>query len=479
MRVAAVSGPVPADAPELRLDLSEAAAAELSADPIYFAEAAEEAEQTMRFFDTPAHDLRRAGFSVQMFDANGRQSVHLAAETHRARCGLGGSAWQYAFDGEQPVLDTRSIEALKVLTGLAITELVPTFTLRCTTLRSLFEAPPANVAMILRRGDCTIGGSGRPVSELVLRLNRGDVRDLFALADELAERYAVTRGVVGDFEHGVALLGIAGEIAPPMSTIGFGPDLTAEQCFVAMMEAAQRHFRVSSAAARLGRSGDIMIEAEIAVRYLRLTLTMFEEMVGGGELDHFRRELQWLAAAFAQIRVPDLVMERMAQADRPGGMPGRWCALLDAGRTRALFLGLAAWGLAGDWRTSNAGAVLRLRRFAEFGPDGLERMRNQVKDWTRNRMAMTNAERQQALSASKRLRDVADRLAKPQSARRTEPFSGALDRFQSALGELSETMTVNAAMGELVMLDGLVPKGAWRRTPRARRTDPVEDQPFD
>jgi inorganic triphosphatase YgiF len=294
-----------------------------------------------------------------------------------------------------------------------------------------------------------------------VRLERGTPRDLHDVANEWRMQFPVRIGATADFEHGQVLLDQTGEPLKVMKSVAFMPEMPADASFAAMGRAGLRHFRLSEERLRLSAARVDLIQLAAAVRHLHVALALFEDMLKGADLDRFRFEFGWLSRELSEVLTADLIASRtgpamaLGEGDRIGKEAvARLGTLFDSHRYRCLPLDFAEWVAIGDWRTSNTAAEYRQRMFAEFATAGLIRIRKRLKDWARHRQRLDLAERQQTLSASKRLRQVAEIIVKPGQTRRADLFSNALDDFEAELGELSETASVHAALNELAMIEG-------------------------
>lgn len=436
---------------ELKLDLTPEAAEALAGSDLLAGKAAV-ARQRTTYFDTPAHDLRAAGFSVRIREAGGRRIQTVKAAGTEAAGLFVRPEWERAVDGDRPVLDGTTPVA--ALLGKRARDIAPVFAVDVERRSWNLPWEEALVELVLDRGEVVAGGRREAICEIELELKRGEPRALFALARRIDAIAPLRLGVLNKAERGYRLLGPpAGALkAAPVALAG---DVTAAAAFRQIAGACLRHFRLNEPLIDRAEP-EAVHQTRVALRRLRSAFSIFRPILEDGAFQRLREETRWLAGTLGEARDLDVLIAAGgdAGAEAPARLEqarddayGRAEAALASWRARALMLDLSEWLLLGDWLTQPAGHELREQPARDFAAAALDRLRRKVRKGGRDLAEMDDATRHELRKDAKKLRYAAEFFGAlfdgKRRRRRQERFVAALAALQDRLGALND-LTVAA-----------------------------------
>lgn len=440
---------------ELKLELSAAGADALEASGLFGA-TPRIVEQHAVYFDTPDHDLARAGLSLRI-----RRSGERRVQTVKAGAAAAGmfvrSEWEFEVDSDAPALDDRVPVA--ALVGDKAERIAPLFTVR--NERRLWDADGIEIA--LDRGSAIAGRRKAPICEVELEAKGGDAAALFALARRIGAVAPVQLGVLAKSARGYALLEGHGG-ATKAEPVDIGPAMDAAAAFEAIALACLRHFRLNAPLVGKKRDAAALHQARVALRRLRSALAIFKPMVAGRRAAALDGELRWLAGELGPARDLDVLGARAGKgplADRIAaartGAYAKARAALASDRARAALLDVAEWVAIGGWRTHKDNREIREMPARDFAAKALGRLRRKVKKRGRNLAELDDAARHELRKSAKKLRYAADFFAplysRKRERRRHAHFLAALEALQDRLGALNDRAAAPDLLRRLGLAD--------------------------
>ncbi|MCA3720368.1 CHAD domain-containing protein [Phenylobacterium sp.] len=410
------------------------------------------------YYDTPGDALAARGAALRLrTDDSGR-----TVQTLKSGTGLARREAEVETSPGRLNLDGDDLRAL--LSDGETGSLIPRFTVQvrrraCEVLRG-----GSRIELALDQGEILADGARDIVCEAELELISGDVRDLFALAVDLAADLPLTLSLRSKSDRGYRLAG--GEVSvPPPAGLASGEALRR-----ALLSA------LSDACARIQAAGaDPAPEAvhglRVALRRLRSLLAVFRRRLRPSETTAVRRGLRDLARACAATRELDVLR---AAADPAGVLfaelgAARQAAAavlvrrLEAAPARRVLLDVLALGEAGAWREAEGAAAPA----AALAGDLARRWRR-IRRLGRRFDDLDSAGRHDLRLRIKALRYALESLDLPQWGGLRSDLVPALRKAQDALGADNDA---EAARARLAGLDLTRParREAERLTSQGRR----------
>ena len=267
-------------------------ASSLLADPV-------RAEQRSIYFDTPDHNLAKAGLTLRI-RRSGRKRIQTVKADGASSAGLfARPEWERPVPDDTPIIDDTT--PIRSLLGDATTEIAPAFEIHINRRTWDIREGDAAIEMVLDRGEVVAGDRRSPICEVELELKRGDPRALFALARKLDAVAPVQLGVLTKAERGYGLIG-------PMVTefkagrVQLNRDMTAAEAFQHIVQTCVRQFRLNENLLSDGRLPGAFRRVRIALRRLRSAFSIFRAMLDQDVSPGLRDELRWLASELGEAR---------------------------------------------------------------------------------------------------------------------------------------------------------------------------------
>lgn len=448
-----------ADEIELKLEIAAEDAGKFAASDL-LAGAAKPIRQISIYFDTPDHDVARAGFSLRI-RRSGKTRVQTIKADGASAAGLFiRSEWERAAEDDMPVLDYAT--PLPSLLGDRVEAIAPAFEVEIDRQKWNIVEGDAAIELVLDRGEVVAGERRSPLCEIELELKAGDPHALFAFARRIDEIVPIRLGVLSKSERGYRLTGAAPAMVAADAVI-LGGETTAGQAFGLIAQSCIRQFRLNESLLLANRTPDTLHQARVALRRLRSAFSIFKPMIGeaGGEL---RTELRWLASELGHARDLDVLLKRSEGGplhERIAAMReaayDEVCEILSSPRARRLMLDVIAWIATADWPDTAGGARQANRPARDFAAKALDRYRRQVKRKGRNLAALDDEARHEVRKSAKKLRYAAEFFAglfeRKGEKRRHQRFVKALEGLQDQLGALNDLATAPALLTRLGIAD--------------------------
>lgn len=439
---------------ELKLELSEKAAAAIEASGLLTGESGR-ARQSSIYYDTPDHRLASAGISlrirksgskrVQTIKAAGTNTAGLFTRSERER----------PVRNDVPVLDAAS--PLPDALGSCVDSIVPIFEVRIDRRSWMIAEGDATIEAVLDRGAVVVGDRQSPVCEIELELKSGSADALFALARKLGAAAPVRLGVLTKAERGYRLTGPAPTMFKAEPVL-LADGVTSARAFGIVAQSCIRQFRLNEALLLADGGAEALHQARVALRRLRSAFSIFRPIIGESRAA-LVADLRWLTSELGEARNLDVLLART----RPGPLHDRVALARDAAyrrvgevlampRTRELMFDLAE-AIARHGCSNSPDAADGDLPARAFAVAALDRFHRRAKKRGSHLADIDDAHRHTARKAAKKLRYAAEFLAnlfvRKRDRRRYEAFIASLETLQDQLGALNDLVTAALVLEKL------------------------------
>lgn len=416
------------------------------------------------YYDTPDHDLRRAGLTLRV-RKHGRRRIQTIKDGAGGAGLFARSEWEAEIDGNAPDLAAAGQTSLgPLIAKRRVREsLRPLFTV--TSQRTTIDVSGDGVAaeMTIDRGSVATDGSREALCEVELEWRAGDARQLFAIARTMAEAAPVRLGIRTKADRGFALAEGAHPRVVKGGSAGVLPGMTCAEAFQAIGRACLRHFLLNEPVLRARRDAGAVHQMRVALRRLRAAISLFKAVVEDERRAGVSSELKWMANSLGPARDLDVfiartidplraahahdaefaaVVERF-EAERAAAYE-EILALLGTARYRLLAIDVAAWLEAGPW-LGLPDAALREEPIEEFARRELSRRTKKIRKRGQTLAEMTAEEQHAVRIAVKKLRYASEFFAElfpgRKARKRQKEFRDALEELQERLGDLNDAAT--------------------------------------
>lgn len=425
---------------ELKLELTPEAADALEAAGVFPGDP-EIIRQHAIYFDTPDHDLAKAGLSLRVRRSGDKRIQTIKAAGAAAAGMFVRPEWEREVEDDTPVIDDTTL--VPALIGEKIAEIDPLFTVENERRLWLIDG----VEIALDRGRVVAGEREAPIYEVELEQKGGEPAAFFAFARRIDAAAPVHLGVLSKAERGYRLLGPAPGAAKA-GPVQLAETMTAAAAFQAIVQSCLRHHRLNVPLIFDHQDAGALHQARVALRRLRSALSIHKPMLG----DHAQAlngELRWLAGELGKARDIDVLLDRAetsplrdrllsARADAYANA----IAALRSDRARGLMIDIAEWTALGDWLSGRDGRDLRALPARDFAAKALDRFRRKVKKSGRDLEELDDEARHEVRKAAKKLRYAAEFFGalyvRKRERRRHKRFVAALEALQDELGALND-----------------------------------------
>jgi triphosphatase len=414
------------------------------------------------YFDTASGDLRRNGIVLRLRRVQGRcimtvkwadaiaagpfsrREIEVRAATMQPDLGLFGPEIAAQID--------------LVLAGRALSSQFETQIKR--RLR-LVQIGRAQVEIAFDEGFIVAGDRRLPVSEIELELKAGDKAALYDLAARVVEHLPVRLGVRSKAERGFLLA--AGEGLDPVraAPLPLASTATLDDVIGVVLAATLDHFVANWRALDERRNPESVHQMRVALRRMRVALSLFDRIMPCAEFVAFRKEARRIASALSGARdwdvFRDLVVEgpvahhgfatnfdgllASIEAQRQTGYDGAE-QMMQATTTTRFVINLYAFLAHHRWRASLPGSVVT--RLSEpaivFAGETLERLHRRALKRGRHLKTLAAEQRHELRIALKHIRYVAEFFSPLFEAQAgVRAYTRATAQLQDALGAYNDT----------------------------------------
>lgn len=299
---------------ELKFEIEPSGLLAVRALPAFAAMGPNPVLLTSTYWDTPDHDLARAGLTlrVRRDEARRLQTVKSAEGSGL----LGRTEWESEIGGDTPDLNQIADTPLAgALTPKLAKRLVPLFTTRVRRTRRLLEQDGALVELGLDEGEVIAGDRKRTLLQLELELKSGRPAALFTTARPLLAAAPLRLSLVTKAAIGYALAAPGQALAKPAAP-ALRPDQDAGSAIQAILRGALGG--LSGAIERILASATpgAVHQTRVAARRLRAALTVAAELGSDPTRSALEAEVRWLAGELNAARDLDvLIAETLGTAE--------------------------------------------------------------------------------------------------------------------------------------------------------------------
>lgn len=323
----------------------------------------------------------------------------------------------------------------------------------------LIERDESVVEVVLDSGTVSAGDQQASFHELELELKAGARAAIFDFAQELGQAVPLKVGVLSKEERGLMLADGAFGHAHKASALDIRKSMDAGQVFALIVHECIRQFRLNEALISSERDPQALHQARVAMRRLRAALTLFRPAIRQGSLGPIEAELRAFIMPFGEARNLDVFLDNhgdeLGRRDRRKLMVARTNSygqvidMLEAQRSRDLFLDLVEWTASGDWRKDAAFAPI-----GEFAAERLDAIWGKVKHRGADIGDLDDHQLHRLRISIKKLRYAVDFLSPLYARKRVRKFASSLEEMQECLGLLHDEMVTRQivadfALGEL------------------------------
>ena len=440
---------------ELKLEFAPSDRDRLMASPL-LARGGTRKRLKATYFDTPALDLRHAGFTLRIrHDGSERLQTVKTADGASLLCR---GEWEQPVEDDQPVLDVRAGPLRDRISEARLRRLAPLFTTDVERIGTRLDLSGATmIECTIDSGLVSADRKSARISEIELELIEGSPQSLFDLARRLDAHAPLRLGVQSKSARGYALTDRNRGGAVKAAPVALTPKMTAAQAFAAIAANCVAQYRLNEALLLDGGGPEAVHQARVAIRRLRSAFSLFSPLFSNdGQAAHIKAELRWLGAEFGAIRDLDVLLTRLRPHERAvlsAGRADRFAhlhALIESGRVRFLPVDIVEWLEIGRWRMAAVDNALRDAPVRQLAGKRLDGMRRRIKCDGHDLAELSDEHRHQLRKEAKKIRYASESLAALYPSRkartRMNGFLGSLERLQDALGQLNDDASTAALL---------------------------------
>jgi inorganic triphosphatase YgiF len=463
---------------ELKLEVPPESLRGLADIPAFrpLANGGESGTEVSVYFDTDKQKLRRNGVMLRVRRTEDRrvQTIKAAANSQF----IARDEWESEIPGDTPDLELARGTALEPLLGRKLErQLKPVFATKVRRTSCRLADERGEVAIVLDQGRIDAGERSRALCEIELELKRGPQETLFDLARELVDAVPAQLAVESKSERGYALLERHGIAPAKAAPVELGAEMNARDGFRAIGRACLRQIVGNVPALRAGDAEGVH-QMRVGLRRVRAAISLFSDILAGGQTQAVKRELKWLTRELAPARELEVLVKRVIAPAKQRRIKGRGLAriaqdigrqhaqaleraqdAIGSGRFRRLLIELAAWLETGQWlKPQDAVASGRgAAPLAEFASAELARRWKKLRKRGKALPELDPRRRHKLRIQGKKLRYAgeffADLFPGKKATRRRKVLLTRLEKVQDCLGDLNDIavherlMTAKAGLG--------------------------------
>lgn len=407
--------------------------------------------QNTVYFDTPAGDIHKSGYSLRVRQAGG--DITQTVKTDGGQAGLfSRGEWEAPVGEMEPdpkALRKTPLGKLKK----ANRKLEPVVRSEVERTTWLIKHDSSVVEMALDSGTVSGGDQEAPLHELELELKGGQPAAIFDLARELGEDVPLELGVLSKEQRGRMLAEGALDHEQKARAPDIADDMVAGQAFAAIVHECIRHFRLNQALIIAEQDPDALHQARVSMRRLRAAFSLFRPAIRQGSLEPLKRELRDFLNPFGQARNLDVYLARhgdqLGWRDRRKLKSARsesYDQVIDAlksQRTRDMLVDLVEWTAADDWRRGAAADPI-----GKFGRRRLNHAWRKVKQGASGLSDLQEQQLHRLRIDIKKLRYSVEFLAPLYPRKRVRKFAASLEAMQDCLGLMHDDMVSRELVAE-------------------------------
>lgn len=284
-----------------------------------------EQEQHAIYFDTPDHELRRAGAGLRV-----RKTGKSWTQTLKAGGSVVGGLhrrheWESSVRGPEPdlyalrkLIDEEGPWEDLIASPRFASRLQPLFTTTVRRTSWQLRLPTGDqVECVLDEGNIASEKTSEAVSEIELELKSGDPLHLFDFALALLEQVPMRIGNQSKAERGYALSTETPPAAVKAKSLVLSKKMTIEQAFEAIVDNCLQQIQANARGVEQADDVESLHQMRIGLRRLRSALKLFEEVIDLPE--ELQQELDWLGEQISTARDWDVFATKTLAAIKPDG----------------------------------------------------------------------------------------------------------------------------------------------------------------
>lgn len=425
------------------------------------------------YYDTPEKRLQNRMLALSVRREGGRVSEVLETVPTVAAAGGEQPRWQTPL--ARPAPDLEPLANVEGIDRVVNERLKPVFTCRLRRRQTVLEPYGAAVAVCFDEGEIRArDGRKIPISEVELELQQGSPRAVFKLANALADDAPLHIELRSKAARGYALaerrtLRRAPTTTPKFGRVEIRRGMTFEDALALILNRCLVHMLANEHAAQGGKAEGVH-QIRVALRRLRVALTLFKPMLPEGERQWIVGEVKWLNEALARARNWDIaigLIERVRStltADRDLAALARAAererhrayialrSVLGARRYKQFILGLLGVVETRAWRRPGAldASILQVSVVGKLADQVLERRYRKASNRVRNFDRLGAAGRHRLRIALKKMRYAAEAFASIYPTKAVRRYSKRLATLQDGLGLLNDIASTERLLQALV-----------------------------
>lgn len=267
------------------------------------------------YYDTPDLALYRKGMALRLRRKGGQwlQTVKCAGAS---AAGLTARPeWETPYGGR---FDFSVVSAPKVRKWLerpsTRERIVPLFETNFRRVTWRFEpAPDCVVLLMLDRGWVAAADRREAISEVELELESGPVSQLFAIAEQLAERVTLVPALLSKAERGYRIFSGTAEAPLKAGSIELAADMAPLAAFHRIALDCLAHLQANHAGAVKDEDPEYIHQMRVAARRLRAALRLFSPLLPAGFAQGLLPPLRELMDLLGQLRDLDVLLAEIVQ----------------------------------------------------------------------------------------------------------------------------------------------------------------------
>lgn len=469
---------------ELKLELASGHVADLLGHPLLVAAEplpAQSGSLHATYYDTPGHDLRRAGLTLRIRNKGTRLIQTIKAESGASALALDRGEWECEVENGLDLAAAAGTPLGPLVADDTTREKIgPSFTIE--TDRQAFQIVQDGtvIEVAVDRAKASTPSRHQAFCEVELELKEGDPSGLFAIARELAETVPLRLSPVTKSDRGYEL--IDGVIERPVTAerVGLSSGVSCAEAFQMIARSCLSQVVRNEALFRRTRDTEALHQMRVGFRRLNAAISFFKPILPDRESRDVKARLRWAGKQLGPARDLDVLISSVR---KPADLGAHAAELRKAEKKRAkaydillktlssprfmrTVLQAAAWIESGRWLTRGRRDLraLRERPLRGYAPEGLSRRWKPIRKRLKRIAALEPKDRHALRLRVKKLRyacEFLEGLFGVSSKKSESSWLAALKRLQDILGELNDMEVGSGILPALVESD---PERAKRRT---------------
>jgi triphosphatase len=305
---------------ELKLLASAASFQRLRAAPLLAVgarEAFHDLQLTSIYFDTGEQLLHRHGLSLRV-RSSGDDHIQTVKFVPKDGDLLARNEWEVPVESMAPDIARLRDQGISPLFDtLAEDALVPIFKTQVKRSFSTIEWHGAAIEVAFDEGAIQAGGKQAPISEIELELKSGCIAVLFELGLRLMDLAPLRLGVLSKYQRGFALAFAAAPVVVKATAPILNSSDSVDSAIAKIMTCCFLHIIANLAAADCGSDPEGVHELRVALRRLRVALSIITKEVQRAVSPSLIADAKWLAQSLGPVRNWDVfITETLPRAEK-------------------------------------------------------------------------------------------------------------------------------------------------------------------